>query len=304
MFDDHISPSAPQPPKNLPISPPDDMFAGTSDSASPSDDAVYEAPSAVEAGILKPKVQPTMQASSASYPQAMETTPSSMMSTPQPVSYGTSIPPYGSQSQPGTALPTDLYALKEPRTGRFLFISLASLIGLGVFLFVIWFVYQQFIAPPSTEEALSPTLIPTSADTANIDSLSEDIPSEIVPTNEALDEALLFGQPVDADGDGLDDDRELDIGTMNDNWDTDSDQLSDGDEVIIWKTDPLVADTDSDGYDDGAEVKAGYSPTGPGKIFEPPVEDSVVSSSPVIVPSSLEERDADVSSSSVTTSIF
>ncbi|HRH23960.1 MAG TPA: hypothetical protein PK295_05035, partial [Candidatus Magasanikbacteria bacterium] len=52
--------------------------------------------------------------------------------------------------------------------------------------------------------------------------------------------------------------------------DTDLDELSDGDEVMVWKTNPLVSDTDNDGYSDGVEVKNGYKPTGPGKLFEPP----------------------------------
>ena len=99
---------------------------------------------------------------------------------------------------------------------------------------------------------------------------------EIDPTLELatdiIDEQILFGEPIDTDGDGLDDNRERDIGTDPNNWDTDGDGLSDGDEVIIWKTDPLNPDTDGDGYLDGEEVKSGYNPTGPGRIFEIPTE--------------------------------
>jgi hypothetical protein len=42
--------------------------------------------------------------------------------------------------------------------------------------------------------------------------------------------------------------------------DTDKDGLSDYDEVSIYKTDPFVADTDDDGYIDGAEILSGYNP--------------------------------------------
>lgn len=42
--------------------------------------------------------------------------------------------------------------------------------------------------------------------------------------------------------------------------DTDGDGISDFDEVAIYNTDPTVADTDNDGFVDGAEVLAGYDP--------------------------------------------
>jgi len=48
--------------------------------------------------------------------------------------------------------------------------------------------------------------------------------------------------------------------------DSDSDGLSDGDEVLRYKTDPANPDTDGDGYSDGSEVKNGYNPLGEGKL--------------------------------------
>jgi len=63
------------------------------------------------------------------------------------------------------------------------------------------------------------------------------------------------------------------LGPTQNNWDSDGDELSDGDEVIIWKTEPLNPDTDDDSFLDGAEIKSGYNPAGPGKLFEPPVEE-------------------------------
>ncbi|WP_422758733.1 hypothetical protein [Paenarthrobacter sp. C1] len=62
-------------------------------------------------------------------------------------------------------------------------------------------------------------------------------------------------EPVlDTDGDGLPDAEEKRIGTSAVNPDTDADKLSDGDEVLVYKTLPLVADTDGDGIPDGDEV--------------------------------------------------
>ncbi|EKE07130.1 MAG: S-layer-like protein [uncultured bacterium] len=81
---------------------------------------------------------------------------------------------------------------------------------------------------------------------------------------------VIVGEPLDTDGDGLNDVTESRLGTNPLNWDTDGDQLSDADEVNIWKTNPLNSDTDGDTYQDGVEIKNGYSPVGTGKLFEPP----------------------------------
>ncbi len=48
--------------------------------------------------------------------------------------------------------------------------------------------------------------------------------------------------------------------------DSDLDGLTDWQEIHIYHTDPYNPDTDGDGYQDGAEVKAGYNPNGPGKL--------------------------------------
>ncbi len=58
----------------------------------------------------------------------------------------------------------------------------------------------------------------------------------------------------DTDGDGLSNAQEGVIGTDPLNPDTDADQLSDGQEVLIYGTNPLNADTDMDGFGDGQEV--------------------------------------------------
>ena len=58
----------------------------------------------------------------------------------------------------------------------------------------------------------------------------------------------------DSDGDGLFDHREEEIGTDPDNVDSDGDGINDGDEVLIYFTDPLLEDTDSDGLSDFREI--------------------------------------------------
>lgn len=94
---------------------------------------------------------------------------------------------------------------------------------------------------------------------------------------------------MDADGDGLTNDQELQAGTDVKNpdtdgdglsdfselkqhrtdpkrFDTDGDGLTDGEEVSKYRTDPLRKDTDGDGYSDGIEVQGGYNPLGTGKM--------------------------------------
>jgi len=58
----------------------------------------------------------------------------------------------------------------------------------------------------------------------------------------------------DADGDGLLNKEEKQLGTDKKNADTDGDGLSDGAEVKQYNTNPMKADSDSDGLTDGEEV--------------------------------------------------
>ncbi|MGH1362968.1 MAG: OmpA family protein [Calditrichia bacterium] len=58
----------------------------------------------------------------------------------------------------------------------------------------------------------------------------------------------------DPDADGLLNKEEKKLGTDRENYDTDGDGLSDGEEVTQHNSDPLKADTDDDGLADGEEV--------------------------------------------------
>ncbi len=48
--------------------------------------------------------------------------------------------------------------------------------------------------------------------------------------------------------------------------DSDSDGLTDYQEINVYHTDPYNPDTDGDGYLDGAEVSGGYNPNGAGRL--------------------------------------
>lgn len=67
----------------------------------------------------------------------------------------------------------------------------------------------------------------------------------------------------DTDGDGLADPLEHQAGTDLMVADSDGDTLSDGDEVLVHNTDPLLRDTDDDAANDAREVELGLDPLDP-----------------------------------------
>ena len=71
---------------------------------------------------------------------------------------------------------------------------------------------------------------------------------------------------VDKDKDGVEKAVELEYGTADLMKDSDEDGLTDFEEIYYWYTDPAQADTDSDGFQDGAETVVFYSPVGGGKV--------------------------------------
>ena len=82
-----------------------------------------------------------------------------------------------------------------------------------------------------------------------------------VDDEDEVDLGTDWNEP-DTDGDGRTDGEELEDGTDPTLADTDNDGLNDGEELAEG-TDPLVADTDGDGLKDGAEVDIGTDPLDP-----------------------------------------
>ncbi|MCF2141543.1 MAG: hypothetical protein K9W44_15925 [Candidatus Lokiarchaeota archaeon] len=85
-------------------------------------------------------------------------------------------------------------------------------------------------------------------------------------STDLIPDGVLDGDEFDSDLDGLSDGMEFYIGTQRIysggifNPDSDFDGLLDGDEYYIFGTDPMKADTDSDGFSDGIEITVGTDP--------------------------------------------
>ncbi len=248
-------------PNNLPTEPMD-MFAGVDKNvvAAP---AAESAPDALSSGLLKKKDNTT-------------TMPDLKGMGEEEVNLGN-------------------YKMSNPILGKILLFIVIILVVGAVAYGAWWFMYGRKgnASKQTTSQSVQTTSQNNASQTPNS---STSIPNQI------NNDQILFGQGVDVDKDGLDDVREKEIGTnpqnadtdndgVNDgdevivfktgplNADTDNDGLSDGDEVLIWKTNPLNPDTDGDSYPDGTEVKNGYSPLGPGKLFNLPASSTTSSAS-------------------------
>ena len=75
--------------------------------------------------------------------------------------------------------------------------------------------------------------------------------------------AAAAADPLDADGDGLEDAIELELGTDPADLDTDDDGATDGDEYYVHQTGTRNPDNDGDGVLDGDEVANGTDPNDP-----------------------------------------
>ena len=255
MFDEPIK--AGQPPRNLPVDEPKDIFAEVEG------DQPASAPGALSAGLLKPVA-----------PSATPVTPVGMEKTP--------------------AVPM-VYKTQSPILGKiFLFILAAAI--LGGLAFAGFYAYNKYynkaaVTTPVTQT--QPNTVQTPAtNVAPVTPVATPVTPPTTSANvsaEMSNDKILFGEPIDSDKDGLDDKREQQLGTNPNKADsdddgltdyeevvvyktnpmdpdTDHDGLSDYDEVKLWHTDPLNPDTDKDGYLDGLEVSQGYNPLGPGKL--------------------------------------
>ena len=169
---------------------------------------------------------------------------------------------------------------------RLLFLAL----GAAVIVAVGYFGYHYFFAAPAStpvgngnvNQPLNLNNPPANANTpvnspqvnvnANLNAPEPNINAQQpIVNNPALAPQDDPNSTVDSDSDGLTDYQEVHVYHTDPlKADTDGDGLSDRDEVMVWHTDPLNPDTDGDGYKDGDEVKNGFNPLGSGKLLTLP----------------------------------
>ncbi len=306
MFDNQTPNTTPP---NLPVGEPDDMFAGSDSSAMGADfssppnvslptEPAPMVPSALDAGVLKPRspLPPSIPVADEDMEgmDLPDLPPLPTVATPtapvrQAPSLNPTMPPAQTGAMRGLAglgqgagmnAPMNTMAgtppdnmLRDPMGGRKVWVTLMVVLSLGVVSAAGAWVYFTYINPSSSPVVPS---LPVATTTPNT------TPTENTETTEqtngnasSTDSRILFGEPtLDTDSDGLDDEYEKKIGTDMLLWDTDSDTLSDGDEVLTWKTDPKKNDTDGDTYPDGMEIRNGYNPRGDGKLFPTPTSTS------------------------------
>lgn len=170
----------------------------------------------------------------------------------------------------------------EPETRRGLnkgFKIVLLFIGLAIIILGAYIAYSKFFttaAPTATSTPVKKT--PAAATTTPKAEVPKaetpapvvipEIPGINTPATSTLEASNtpVVKIPVDSDADGLNDEEEIAAGSNPNLIDTDNDGLSDYEEVTIYKTNPAKPDTDGDTFLDGAEVKGGYNPNGPGKL--------------------------------------
>lgn len=272
MFEDDNTKN--NPPNNLPINEPEDMFSEVDDENSTLPNPSDNKKDALSAGVLQPKNEGEKK----EVENAVSDKPKD------------SLAELDISQQAESLNQVAQYKMKQPVLGKILFIILLVIVVISL-LFAGWFLYGKFFnnKTPETNNKSTTTLPSskaTNTQTKNANTNTNSVADKNNKTTNTQDvvseqatDKILFGQAIDTDGDGLDDIREKQLGTDPNKKDSDGDGLTDGDEVLIWNTEPLNSDTDGDGYADGHEIQNGYSPLGPGKLYNIPNVTSTATSS-------------------------
>jgi len=168
----------------------------------------------------------------------------------------------------------DLFGGRKLSLGKIITVVIIVLVLIGIVALGFW-VYG-YVASVQSQQANQPEVTnPTPAVTQPQPTANLETPATPTATPEVLPPPTstpITDENRDSDGDGLTDTEEKNLGTNPNLADTDTDGLTDWAEVRVYHTDPLNPDTDGDGFKDGEEVINGYDPTRAGnfRLYEVP----------------------------------
>lgn len=187
---------------------------------------------------------------------------------PAQVAPSVGVPPQANNSQqaPQANNPQqhNLQRLESELTGGYEKKSYTTIIMAGVIIVLVlvggYLAYLQFRGSTESEPEVA-------LDNNGINSETGRPENIVQPTDTELPVPVV---PLDTDLDGLSDEEEERYGTDKNHPDTDKDSLFDKAEIMTYKTDPLVADSDGDGYSDGKEIANNYDPLDatPGAVYK------------------------------------
>jgi len=229
---------------------------------------------AAAAPVDQPTDSPAVTPVSASAPENAVQDIFANVESPAP-SLPTNSQPFGQPSMPA-GLPTNSQPVSQaiPKSGgkaKLILISLAVLIlaAGGALAYLQYFkkTPPEVITPEAIVSDGNSLVIPTEVTPAEV-TTSE---SAVVTTTDltgtgTLDSGVI--EPATSSETGLSVLVEQPTPEVANNLDSDQDGLTDAEELNIYQTNPLQADTDGDGYIDGDEVKTGHNPLGEGLLAQ------------------------------------
>lgn len=194
---------------------------------------------------------------------------------------GSPIPPMGANpAQPGAAAP-GMAPEAAGGSRKYFIVGFLVLLLIGIVVGG-YFAYGKFSAMVNKDEE-QPAVVETPVETGNSDmAATTTAPSPAAATSGEVADATTTPASATSSPLGTETAAATSSATstvalpaVDRTKDSDSDGLTDYEEESFYKSNPSVADTDGDGFSDGAEVKNGFNPLGAGKMIDsqinPPV---------------------------------
>ncbi|HRH23174.1 MAG TPA: hypothetical protein PK295_00930, partial [Candidatus Magasanikbacteria bacterium] len=233
MFDDVQPPKSGNTPPNLPIGEPEDIFEAADSTLQPTETALPENSlsvprepittinTALDAGVLRPKIESAETSPSTVQPLSSSIPSSSLKALEPSESYTIHTPSAPFLAEERGVMQNQAGVPQEaPFSGRKILMIIITLVILIVIGFGSLWIYTSFIKKNITENNFIPTDTSSDGTSSNPVDTTPDS-TVIIPTSTNPEDSILFGEPVDTDSDGILDTDEAGYGTNTLSWDTD-----------------------------------------------------------------------------------